>query len=169
MLKYYIKTVNEQHVVTKCELQNLWVKYKMVACFCNVCVIERKLPYMMTISKMATFLLQQIWHHKWRHMFLTLIKQSKTTHLTTLRRISWKAFLAERQKFLPCIAIWKDEQSYLSMVLSRHKMDLFWKIYHRLCLGCQHTRFWYLSLNMWFPTMWHFDNCRLRWACAASF
>ena len=41
-----------------------------------------------------------------------LIIQSKTTHLTTLRRISWKAFLAERQKFLPCIAIWKDEQLF---------------------------------------------------------
>ena len=22
---------------------------------------------------------------------------------------------------------------------------------------------------MWFPTMWHFDKCRLRWASAASF
>ena len=26
-----------------------------------------------------------------------------------------------------------------------------------------------LSRDMWFPTMWHFDKCRLRWACAASF
>ena len=22
--------------------------------------------------------------------------------------------------------------------------------------------------NMWFPTMWHFENCRLKWACAAN-
>ena len=26
-----------------------------------------------------------------------------------------------------------------------------------------------LSRNMWFPTMWHFDMCRLRQACATSF
>ena len=26
-----------------------------------------------------------------------------------------------------------------------------------------------LSRDMWFPTMWHFDKCRLRRACAASF
>ena len=25
-----------------------------------------------------------------------------------------------------------------------------------------------LSCDMWFPTMWHFDKCRLRRACAAS-
>ena len=24
------------------------------------------------------------------------------------------------------------------------------------------------SRDMWFPTMWHFDNCRFRQACAAS-
>ena len=27
----------------------------------------------------------------------------------------------------------------------------------------------YLSCDMWFPTMWHFDKCRLRRACTASF
>ena len=27
----------------------------------------------------------------------------------------------------------------------------------------------YMSRDMWFPTMWHFDKCRLRPACAASF
>ena len=27
----------------------------------------------------------------------------------------------------------------------------------------------YMSHGMWFPTMWHFDKCRLRQACAASF
>ena len=27
----------------------------------------------------------------------------------------------------------------------------------------------YLSRDMWFPTMWHFDKCRLRRACAAFF
>ena len=27
----------------------------------------------------------------------------------------------------------------------------------------------YMSLEMWFPTMWHFDKCRLKRACAASF
>ena len=27
----------------------------------------------------------------------------------------------------------------------------------------------HLSRDMWFPTMWHFDKSRLRWACAASF
>ena len=27
----------------------------------------------------------------------------------------------------------------------------------------------YLSHNMWFPTMWYFDKCRLRWACAVYF
>ena len=27
----------------------------------------------------------------------------------------------------------------------------------------------YLSREMWFPTMWHFDKCRLRQACAAPF
>ena len=26
----------------------------------------------------------------------------------------------------------------------------------------------YLSRDTWFPTMWHFDKWRLRWACAAS-
>ena len=26
-----------------------------------------------------------------------------------------------------------------------------------------------MSSDMWFPTMWHFDKCRLRRACAASF
>ena len=26
-----------------------------------------------------------------------------------------------------------------------------------------------LSRDMWFPTIWHFDKCRLRRACAASF
>ena len=26
-----------------------------------------------------------------------------------------------------------------------------------------------LSSDMWFPAMWHFDKCRLRLACAASF
>ena len=26
-----------------------------------------------------------------------------------------------------------------------------------------------LSCNMWLPTLWHFEKCRLRWACAASF
>ena len=29
---------------------------------------------------------------------------------------------------------------------------------------------WYnMSRGIWFPTMWHFDKCRLRRACAASF
>ena len=28
---------------------------------------------------------------------------------------------------------------------------------------------WKLSCDMWFPTMWHFDECWLRRACAASF
>ena len=27
----------------------------------------------------------------------------------------------------------------------------------------------YLSRHIWFPTMWHFDMCRLKPACAASF
>ena len=27
----------------------------------------------------------------------------------------------------------------------------------------------YMSGDMWFPTMWHFDMCRLRRASAASF
>ena len=27
----------------------------------------------------------------------------------------------------------------------------------------------YMSRGTWFPTMWHFDKCRLRRACAASF
>ena len=27
----------------------------------------------------------------------------------------------------------------------------------------------HLTLDMWFTTMWHFDKCRLRQACAASF
>ena len=26
-----------------------------------------------------------------------------------------------------------------------------------------------MSRDMWFPTMWYFDRCRFRWACAASF
>ena len=26
-----------------------------------------------------------------------------------------------------------------------------------------------LSRGMWFPTLWHFDKCWLRWACTASF
>ena len=26
-----------------------------------------------------------------------------------------------------------------------------------------------MSRDLWFPTMWHFDKCRNRWACAASF
>ena len=26
----------------------------------------------------------------------------------------------------------------------------------------------HLSPDMWFQTKWHFDKCRLRWACAAS-
>ena len=26
-----------------------------------------------------------------------------------------------------------------------------------------------MSCDMWFPTMWHFDRCRLRRACASSF
>ena len=26
----------------------------------------------------------------------------------------------------------------------------------------------YMSRDMWFPTMWHFDKCRLRRACAAE-
>ena len=26
-----------------------------------------------------------------------------------------------------------------------------------------------MSRDMWFPPMWHFDRCILRWACAASF
>ena len=26
-----------------------------------------------------------------------------------------------------------------------------------------------LSRDMWFPTMWHFDKCRLRRVCAAAF
>ena len=26
-----------------------------------------------------------------------------------------------------------------------------------------------MSHDMWFPTMWHFDKCRLRQACTASF
>ena len=29
--------------------------------------------------------------------------------------------------------------------------------------------YWYLSRGMRFPTMWHFDMCRLRRACAASY
>ena len=28
---------------------------------------------------------------------------------------------------------------------------------------------WHMSCDMWFPTMWHFDKCRLRRACTASF
>ena len=27
----------------------------------------------------------------------------------------------------------------------------------------------HMSRDMWFPTMWHFDKCRLRRACAVSF
>ena len=30
-----------------------------------------------------------------------------------------------------------------------------------------HTQY-YLSRDMWFPTMWYFHMCRLRRACAAS-
>ena len=26
-----------------------------------------------------------------------------------------------------------------------------------------------MSRDMWFPTMWHFDKCRLKRACAVSF
>ena len=27
----------------------------------------------------------------------------------------------------------------------------------------------HMSRNTWFPTVWHFDKCRLKQACAASF
>ena len=26
----------------------------------------------------------------------------------------------------------------------------------------------YMSRDMWFPTMWHFDKCRLIWVCETS-
>ena len=40
------------------------------------------------------------------------------------------------------------------------------------CSCCPHPsiKFWpNMSCDMWFPTMWHFDKCRLRRACSASF
>ena len=44
--------------------------HEMFACFCNVCVTEKKkaqsLAHMRTISKMATPLLQQIYRQKSR-------------------------------------------------------------------------------------------------------
>ena len=46
----------------------------------------------------------------------------------------------------------------------------FWGYYNRwtcwLSWSCDQS---HLGQDMWFPTMWHFDKCRFRWACAASF
>ena len=46
--------------------------------------------------------------------------------------------------------------------------------YHLPLFGYSHeenllSEYYKLGHDMWFPIMWHFDKCRLKQACAASF
>ena len=45
-----------------------------------------------------------------------------------------------------------------------------WEIItYKLRNGSHHSCMWNMSRDMWFPTMWYFDMCKLRRACEASF
>ena len=57
--------------------------------------------------------------------------------------------------------IWTSSQDNLILL---HKSDKGTEQFGITAVGSAH---W--SHDMWFPTMWHFNKCKLRRACAASF
>ena len=65
--------------------------------------------------------------------------------------------------FLPVEAV-KDEYVVLRVIREKRNSNTFISNRERSSWE-KNTR---LSHDMWFPKIWHFDKCRLRWACAAS-
>ena len=106
----------------------------------------------------------------------------------------WRLFSVKMspKKFLDCWnekkPLWIWSQLIWTYLVLFHKVVIFWqKIWN-----CAHIRWKFsklkgmqtsgidttihfiydarhMSHGMWFLTMWHFDKCRLRLACAASF
>ena len=70
------------------------------------------------------------------------------------------------QKYIFKVILMSFDQLNQTFVLNHYwHHQTHWK------KNCRHLHFvpTHLSREMWFPTTWHFDKCRLRRACVASF